>query len=242
MEISLNTNVYNNKTSFKSRLNPVPAFKVTTPQGVLSIEEVNYKKLTSGFLKKITEFFCENFSKDTNDPGWLRYNDYTKSEKNEFIGWYKACYEASIKDESNQHLTLLVARDTENNIQGACLSFGCEDVPRAKYNTLYIDSLAVNKKFRGNNLAKIMLEKSIEAGKYIFTDVFLTGEKVADGFYKKLGFRDLDPQNPAELKVIKHMARQRQDYPKYTSFLTRVIRNDRPRWYEICSKSPVLKD
>ena len=228
--------------NYTSRLNPIAPFKVYTPNGVLSVEEVDYRKTGPKFIKQITEFFCENFSKDTNDPGWLQYNDFTKKEKKRFIDNFKTYYDYSINDKGNQHLTLLVARDSQKNIQGACLSFGCVDVPRAKYNTLYIDSLAVNKKFRGCNLAKIMLEKSIEASKYIFTDIFLTGEKVADGFYKKLGFRDLNPENPSELKVINYVAKQRQDYPKYTSFLTRVIQEKKPRWYDICAQSKKLQN
>lgn len=242
MKIIPCSNTQQNNPTFGSRMNPVHPFKILTPQGALSIEEVNYNKISQKFIKNITEFFCDNFSKDTNDPNWLKYNRFSKREKEDFIDQFKQYYEYSITDPSEQHVTLLIAKDSNKNIQGACLSFGCDDVPGAKYNTLYIDSLAVNKKYRGNNIAKIMLEKSIETGRHIFTDVFLTGEKVADGFYKKLGFRDLTPDNPNEAKIINHVAKQRQDYPKYTSFLTKPIQEKRPRWYDICAKNPKLKD
>lgn len=235
----ISNNKYN--PAYTSRINPIEPFKVQTAKGVLNVAEINYDRITPKFIKKITEFFCENFSHDTNDPAWLNYNKLSKSEKKDFLDTFENFYGNSIRDEGNQHLTMLVATDSNKNIQGACLSYGCEDVPKARYNTLYIDSLAVNKEYRGNSLARLMLEKSIDANRYIFTDVFLTGEKVADGFYKKLGFRDLSPDNADESKIINHIAKQRPDYPKYTSFLTRIIQESRPRWYEICAKSKRLQ-
>lgn len=131
------------------------------------------------------------------------------------------------------NMTLLLAKDKRSKIQGACLSYGYDLVDGSKDYILYVDSIAVNKTFRGAKLGKKMMQKTIEANKdnSSFTDVFLVGEKGALGFYKKLGFVNLIKKDPAQCKVSNFIALDREDYPKYVDFLTLPLKPEQPRWY-----------
>ena len=222
---------------FTSRANPIRPFKVKTKQGLVRIYEPSEKEIFSkGFLEKVTNLFCRNFSEYTHDPGWLKYqNPAYKSEfevlKNSFV------YETGqlIKNDDG-HLTLLVAKDEKGKLCGACLSYGLRDVPTAKETTMYIDSIAINEKYRENGIAKKMLKKVMNAEKNYFTDVFLVGEKMAENFYKKLGFKPLNPKTKNQDAVITWIMYDRFDYPKYVDFLTKPLQKLQKRWYDVAAQ------
>ena len=229
MEIQQTKN-YN--LSFTSKCCPIKPFTIKTKLGDIRFEElpvVSYKR--KNFLKNMIDFFCLNFSKNTTDPEWLKFQNPInvasfRQLKNRFHSEYKQVF----KDDDG-HLSLLVARDKENKICGACLSYGFDEVPNTRNTTLYIDSIAVDEKYRGLGIGKILLEKSIEVGKDFFTDVFLHGEKLAGGFYEKLNFKELNPKQTAQKKVIDYIAMDRFDYPEHINLYTRPIQQNKPRWY-----------
>ena len=139
----------------------------------------------------------------------------------------------SILKNDDGNMTLLLAKDKYNKIQGACLSYGYNLTDNCQKYTLYIDSICVNKPFRGFKLGNIMLNKTLKASeKSKFTDVFLTGEKKAAGFYTKNGFAELNPTDKNQKKVINLIAEDRSDYPQYIQLFSKPLKTEQPRWYD----------
>ena len=229
-------NYNNNQLYFTSRLNPVNPFQIDTKLGRLNFSEIKSKDLPKGnLLDEIADFFCTNFASFTNDPYWLAYR--SKKNKDYIRNGYVSYLKPKIKyDDGN--LTMLTGRDENGKLRAACLSYGFDEVPHANYTTCYIDSLAVDKKFRGFGLGKTMLEKTIDINKNTFTDVFLKGEKKAAGFYEKMGFEKMSPQNPSQRLVVDVIAARGDGdgYPDYVHFFTKHIQPDKPLWYEVINK------
>lgn len=229
-------NIQNNNfytPQFTSKLNPINPTVIRTKYGKLNLREVRKADLANPkFLEKLSKFYCTNFSTCTDDPSWIMYNTVPKRIKNQMIENFVSYLRHIIKNDDG-NMTLLLAKDKRNKIQGACLSYGYDLVDGSKDYILYVDSIAVNKTFRGAKLGKKMMQKTIEANKNnsSFTDVFLVGEKRALGFYKKLGFVNLIKKDSAQCKVSNFIALDREDYPKYVDFLTLPLKPEQPRWY-----------
>lgn len=215
---------------FTSRLCPIKPSVVKTKWGKLTLEEVKPLEIRQKcFFENLATFFGKNFT----SPDWQLFKESTKNPeykmvKDNFVQNLKALFK---NDDGN--LTLLVARDKHKKIQGACLSYGYDLVPNSKNYTLYIDSICVNKPYRGYSLGKKMLQKTLNAfsKNSNFSDVFLTGEKNALGFYKKMGFSTFNLSDSNQQKVSKFIALDRFDYPKYVDFLTKPLNPNKERWY-----------
>lgn len=237
MRIKSDKPAYQN-IQFTSKCCPIKPFTITTKLGDIKFEELPVENYTQkGFLKNMVDFFCYNFARNTTDPQWLKFQNI--ANLHEFMrlkSMFRHEYCQVFKNDRG-HLTLLVAKNQKDEVCGACLSYGFDEVPNTRNTTLYIDSIAVDKKYRGLNIGKILLEKSVEAGKDFFTDVFLHGEKLAGGFYDRLGFKTLNPKNTAQKKVIDYIAQDRFDYPEHISLYTRPIQPDKPRWYKLAAKA-----
>ncbi len=54
---------------------------------------------------------------------------------------------------------------------------------------------------------------------------------MAEGFYKKLGFSHLNPNDKTQNTVINFIAEDVSDYPKYLSFMTKPLQLNKQRWY-----------
>lgn len=232
MEININSN-----NSFTSRNNPIKPFNIYTKKGELRFAEVKPEDIRQkGFLENLTMFFCKNFASISQDPNWQVFNSKKPSReaRDIFYGFLAHLHDKLIIPDDN--LTLLVAKDRFKRIQGACMSFGLDNVPTSEHTTCYIESIAVNPKYRGLHIGKILLDKTLKSAQKAFTDVFLTGQVQAEGFYKKLGFQHLTPQDRMQRTVIDFIAEERDDYPEYVSFLTKPLQIDKPRWYEAASK------
>lgn len=221
---------------FTSKANPIKAFTIKTKSGPVRVYEPSDNELHSkGLLHSVIDLFCRNFTKDTNDPGWLRFQDPKFSFEFDILRRnFLLDTQARIKRDDG-HLTLLVAKDKNNKLCGACLSYGFDCIPSAMKTAMYVDSIAVEKDFRGNGVAKIMLQKSIEAEKNHFTDVFLLGEKLAEGFYRKLGFKQMNSKSKNQNEIIAWMKLERFDFPKYVSLLTKPLQKQNKRWYDIAA-------
>ena len=225
-------NRINSRLNFTSINNPVKPFKVSTKHGWLSVEEIGASEYTRPeFIKRITKFFIDNFSKDTKDPFWLTYHNGSPEEKQKTFDILEGYYAQIFNDKKNQpNLTLLVAEDENDEIQGACLTYGSHEIPESFESTLYVDSMATNKKYRGQKLAYNMLDKSLKANKNTFTDVYLTSTKFADDFYEKSGFVKLNPDIEVEKTILDHVAKIRQEYPEHITPYHKPLQSDKPRW------------
>ncbi len=227
--------------SFSSRINPIKPLKYPTSKGEVTIYEPTSKELLSGgLISDIVDFFTENLSKDTKDPGWLALGD--KKNKN-LISVFKKQFRYEIENlikNDDGHLTISVAKDKNGKLCAGCMSYGYDEVPMAKNNTLYIENIAVAPEYRKNHLGDMLIKKVIDAEKAHFTDVFLVGENMAAGFYKKLGFKKLNPNNKNQRAIIDFMSELRwTDFPKYVSLFTKPIQQNATRWYDI--SGPVIR-
>lgn len=223
-----------NSPQFTSRLNPIKPSTIKTKWGKLTISEATKSEYSQkGFAEKLSRFFSNNFASNTDDPCWLIYNDKSqKNIKNLMIKTFANNIQSILKNDDG-NMTLLLAKDKYNKIQGACLSYGYNLTDNCQKYTLYIDSICVNKPFRGFKLGNIMLNKTLKASeKSKFTDVFLTGEKKAAGFYTKNGFSELNPTNKNQKKVINLIAEDRSDYPQYIQLFSKPLKTEQPRWYD----------
>lgn len=227
MDIRISANL-----NFQSKAYPVKPFVIKTRSGKLNICEVSQKDLRQkGFIFNLTKFFCKNFASLTKDPNWKIFERPRSNDYERMLYDFSKYYKAKIKRKSDD-MTLLLAKDKRNKIQGACLSYGYDRIPGAEETTCYIDSIAVNPAYRGFDIGTMLIEKTIESAKNKFTDVFLTGDREAFSFYEKLGFIPMDEYNADQKAVIDFIRKRRMDYPKYVELFTQPIQNSEKRWYE----------
>lgn len=221
-----------NNINFESKANPIAPYVFRTKCGGLSVSEATIKNFKRrNFVRNLSHFFCRNFASMTNDPGWKKYKGKSAIRDDAvFRDFYEYMRSRLLKKDDS--MTLLIARDQNKKIKGACLAYKCDIIPGTNNNVCYIDSLAVEKDCRGNGLARNMIEKIAEAEKGRFTDIFLTGDRMADGFYKKLGFGTMNAEDKNQKAVMDYMETQRTDYPAYVELFTRPLQEDKPRWYE----------
>ena len=193
--------------NFQSKANPISPFTIKTKRGRLNVAEVTQRDIKrEDFFEKLTKFFCKNFASTTEDPAWKVFTKRNSMNYGTDIQHFIRYYTSKVKY-GDENMTLLIAKDKRNKIQGASLSYGYDKVPNVKEKVCYIDSVAINPAYRGFNLGKIMIEKTLESAKNKFSDVFLTGDRVASNFYEKLGFKSegtrpgfyADPADDAEI-------------------------------------------
>ena len=217
--------------SFKSRNNPIKPYVINTKIGQLSCFEIPTKQLLDdNIIKEFSKFFCKNFASLTEDPYWLNYNkkSHQKDIAKEFSRYLR---NKIVKDDGN--LTMLIATDENNKLQGACFSYAFDEIPFVKNTTCYIDSLAINLKYRGFGVGKNFVNKTCEINKNTFTDVFLRGEVLAYKFYKKLGFSKLNKANPGQRFVARFIESSTGEGIEYLNLLTKPLQENKPRWYSI---------
>ena len=226
MNIDINTNLV-----FTSSANPVKPFVIRTKRGKLNVAEVTTRDLKrEGFMQALTKFFCKNFASLTKDPAWKVFRTGTAFQYEQALNDFINYYGVKIRKREDD-MTLLIAKDKRNKIQGACLSYGYTKIPNLNNTVCYVDSIAVNPTYRGFNIGKVMLEKTLDSAKHQFTDAFLAGDRCAYGFYKKLGFEPLKEEFEHQKKVIDYLSKRRSDYPKYIEFLTKPLQENSPRWF-----------
>lgn len=231
-------NQYSN-IQFASKCNPIKPFKFTTKAGELRVFEPSAEEVkTPEFAQKIVDFFFNNFTKDTNDPAWLRFQ---RKENESLFKKFKKDYAEEVHQlimEDDGHTTFLVAKDLDDNIRGAIMTHGLDEIPLMKKIVMYVANIATDSEFRHSGLGKILMEKAMEADKTHFTDVFLVGENCAKGFYDKLGFKSLDKNDLSQKKIMNYMKSMRFDYPDYVTLFTKPLQENRQRWYDVVA--PIL--
>jgi predicted N-acetyltransferase YhbS len=218
-----------NNLTFTSYSNPIKPFNIKTGLGTVSVHEVNYKhQPDNSFLRKLAAFFLDNFAQTSSHPYW---KEYRKPHQNQFK--YDSYIEDEIKHIKNalnsKDTTILVAKDKEKNIIGAIYT---KKLHEGKHvvdsNTLYVDSLAVDKKYRGNEIGANLLKSVLYTSRKRFSDAFLIAYREAIPFYYKLGFKSLGFKKPQEHYVISELAKNSDDYPAFVDYLTLKLNNRIP--------------
>ncbi|MCQ2789631.1 MAG: GNAT family N-acetyltransferase [bacterium] len=175
---------FSNTQSFGSIKNPVKPFEIDTPQGKLYVSEVtkntyNYKNTANHVIK----FANKNIS---------------KSKLGAFISNLFKSTAPEILTQ-NDDATLLVARDENNKICGSMFAYADEKSKKM----LEIYDVAVDKKYRGNNVSTKMFNA---ISKDDYDELFLQAKKSAVPVYKKWGFEEFKPKDKAEEVVLKIFA------------------------------------
>ncbi len=173
---------FSNTQSFGSIKNPVKPFEIDTPQGKLYVSEVtkntyNYKNTA----KYISNFATNNISKSKIFA--FISNAFIKSSAPEILS-------------NNDDATLLVARDKDNKICGSLFAYADEKSKKM----LEIYDVAVDKKYRGNNVSTKMFNA---ISKDDYDELFLQAKNSAVPVYKKWGFEEFKPKDKKEEIVLK---------------------------------------
>ena len=228
MQINLDTPV-----NFSSKAYPIMPYVIRTKHGKLRVHEVSQKDLKNDkFIEKLTKFFGQNFASMTKDPEWKILGNKHHYRYKMMFENLASYYLSKIKTD-DPHRTLLLVKDKRNKIQGACLSYGFDQIPFFKDKVCYIDSIAVNPAYRGYDIGKLLLLKSLESAQNKFEDAFLIGERLAFGFYSKLGFKPMNKQHEGQALIINSLSCCHNDYPKYVEFFTKSLNDNKKRWYEL---------
>ena len=172
-KVSADTDKGGKRPSFGSLNRPVESFSIFTRKGELRVTELNRRNMTFDKLFKTAVLFNRNF----NDALGERELNPTKGATR-VANLYKRFFK---NDDGNT--TLLVARNKKGGIKAAVLSYRSADGE-----SLYVDSIATDRDYRGCGIGKILLDKVIETGEGIFGKVMLFAYKSAYGFYLKDGF------------------------------------------------------
>lgn len=234
----------NNSISFSSYKNPIKSFDVRTNRGVLRFREINYQHLPKdSFYKKLAAFFLDNFANTSAHPFWekCRIPTIDYDVYNDYIKYDVKTYKTALK---NKKTTILLAKDRSNEIVAALFSTPLNLNKTVKDSkTLYVDSIAVSPKYRGNNVGSIILQKLFEASRKDFSDVFLVSYKESVSFYERIGFKPLNWNNMHHQFVISEMAKERLDYPMYANFLTKKLNDTEPiPWFVRIQRRNIPKD
>lgn len=233
-------NSYNN-TNFKSLNHPIKPFTIKTMGDEIKFKEIDYTRKTykSKFLKEIGSFFLDNFANQSSHPFWKQCRKGTADfNKNTYGDYLKTCMTDIYKqDFKNPDTTVLLGRNKHKKLTAAIITTPLNLSPITKDSeTLYVDSLAVNKKYRGKHIAETLLNKVIDSSKNDFSDSFLVAYNESMPFYEKQGFKHLDEASPQQRVIIKDLAKQRIDYPQYASFVNKPLDETKTRWYDKFTK------
>lgn len=220
--------------SFTSLNNPINKFRIKTSHGNVSVKEfTEYDSLFFDNLKELSRFIIDSFIDGSTSPGWKKYTKPNNrlNYQNRVLRFNNFIRNVFKQDDGNSNV--LVARDKKGNIVGAIISYSLNEIRGLKDSkTLYIDTLGVDKKYRHNNIAKILMEKVFEAGKDIYTDSMLTGYNKAVPFYEKLGYKKVDLNNPIIKMYYDILRRDRTDIPKFTKLMDKPLNENKKRWWE----------
>ena len=222
-----------NHTNFTSLNNPVKPFKIKTGNDVISFKEINYNKpVKKKLLKEISTFFLDNFANQSAHPYWKFCRKHTSTFDKSIYNDYINCTIKDVKRRlENPDITILLGRNKKKQLTAAIITEPI-NIPNVikDENTLYLDSVAVNKKYRGNHIGETLINKVIDSNNK-YSDMFLVSYSESVPFYKKLGFKPLTPIHSGQARIISSMKEDRIDYPQYADFLTKPLDKKQPRWF-----------
>lgn len=223
--------------NFKSIRNPIRDFSLRTSVSPVYFSELDYSsKPKSKLLKELGTFFLDNFAATSSHPFWKKCRKKTPEfEKEVYDGFLQDCFIDVVKSKIKEpDTTIMIGRTKNKQISAAIFTDKLELTPFITDNdTLYVECLAVNKKYRANNLGKELLSRVTEEMKTRFNDIFLVAYNESAPFYLKQGYRFLENNKKQTQKIIESLGRERTDYPLYSSFLNKPLNPEKPRWYDL---------
>ena len=239
MKIACLCNKHKTATSFGSVNCPVKSFQIQTTADELVVKEMTAADCEAQVeTYKLAKFFTDNFIDGSVDPSWMRYKDPENSDcyKIQIKNMMHFIHHVFAKDDGNS--TILVARDSENNVRGGIIGCGFDEFKGLEDpKTYYIDSFAVDKAFRKNKVGTILMNKSLETTKGLFTDAILAGYNKAVPMYSKFGFKLMDISNPEARAVFERVRKERGDIPKYTQLMELTLDENATRWWKRAFKN-----
>lgn len=180
--------------SFCSKNSPVVPFVYDAGE-----EKVLIKELPRSQTSDYTRFAFEQNIAESSD--WKEYfSQKTPEETDYFLSqWENKHYYAMLHPDGNN--TALVGLNRDGKIV-AGLSLKALD-PHPIVNNFrnpqvgYLSCCQVDKSYRQKGLAQKMLEAVMGSANGYFTDIYLESQRKAHSLYQRLGFLDLDMNNPS---------------------------------------------
>lgn len=230
-------NKFNNNQNdicFGSKNRPVKAFEISTKQGKLFVNEMNALDCSSEEeVYNISKFFIDNFIESSTHPGWKVYKEPSNKDLYErrINAYGNSLKDIFAKDDGNS--TVLVAKDANNKVKAGVVAYSYNEVKELEDpKTFYFRSLAVDKQYRRNNIATILMNKTFETTKGLFTDALLSAYNKAVPLYLKLGFKKPNINNPVIKAVVDKACEHDTSVPKYSKFMSKILDENATRWWK----------
>ena len=225
--------------TFGSKNNPINSFELDTSKGKLQVIEytakdfANDKKLTN-----LSDFFIQGFIYNTKDPSLLKYQEkeHTPMYSNLLSNIKKYYLHMIERDDGN--MTTLVALNKHKRIAGAVVSEALQVEELGLYDpkTCYVDSVAVAKEYRRNNIAKRLIEAATKTPNNQFTDAFCASDNMAVAFELKNGYKIMDYNDSTVKFIIDKLNSLRGDFPDYITYMDKKLISGTESWYERVAK------
>lgn len=232
--LNFNTKSNNQYINFGSKNKPISPFKINTTQGELVTKEMKTNEIyTDEELHSMSKFFVDNLIDGSTHPGWKKYlkpnNNYKYENRiNEFVNFLKFLFK-----EDNPNTTVLIAKNNNNEIKAGIVAFRFYHIKKIEDpKTLYVYSVAVDKSYRNNGIASIMMKKVLSAAKGFFTDTILMAYNKAIPLYSKLGFSKPDVTDPKIKPILDIFTSESTSMPRYAKLMSKVIDKKEIRCWE----------
>lgn len=226
--------ILNINPNFGSSNNPVQPFTIKTSQGKLYVKELKAEDCSKNkTMYKVSKMMVDNFAEGSNDPEWRKFLEpqNQKLYLNQIKLMIKANKEIFMLDDGNT--TFLVARNKKGAPRAGLILCGFKDIKGVEDPlTGYLDTLVVDKAYRGNNVGKTLLQRAEKNAKGVFTDIYLEAYNRAVPFYESLGYKKLDLMNLKFTKIIKKIMLERDDCPKFVTLMSKAIDDKAMRWLD----------
>lgn len=233
----MRTTKIDSQISYTSKNCPIKPFKIKTSKGMLYCKEVEYNKnYGKSFYSKIGTFFLDIFANTSSHPFWKKCRKPTL-EKDVYNGYIKDNIQEYSQMIKSPDTTFIICKNRWGRIKAAIYTRAFSIAELNEPKTLYIDSIAVDKNYRGNHIGKKLLNKVLNSSKGRFEDAFLVAYKESAPFYKKLGFTNTEG-SISKSRTLKRLAKERIDYPDYAEFLEKSLSNNSTeKWYQRADKN-----
>lgn len=170
--------------------------------------------------ESLNRFFIDNFISNTDEPYMLNLKKPENIDQyNHDINWHTKKFLGKLRNDDG-NMTVLGGFDKKNHLQVSLISHTLNSNVYDR-KTCILNGIAVNPDYRKKNIGKVLIEKLTETSKETFSDLFLAAENKAVGFYKTLGFIELDKKNCAQFYIIKSL-KDNFDM-KYTTFMSKPL-------------------
>lgn len=214
-----------NNIHFKSLNHPIKDFTLSTNNGEIKFKEMKFDKFyPEKSLGKIFSFFLDNFANQSSYPSWLYYRKNAPEYIPQAYDWFlKNSFIKTFDDQhQNADATMLVGKNKDRQVVAGILAYPFESQRKIKNGrTLWIEMLAVDNIYRNNHIATKLIDKVLEKTKDLYDNIFLIAYNESVPFYQKVGFEHLPEKG--HKRLIKQLAQERPDYPKFASFLFKKL-------------------